>query len=98
MSYILQNRLGNEDEFLEMLTRCTASGIRIYVDAVINHMATLDSEPIIGTAGSIATAWIQKIFIDRVQLSTITMLIWFEIVIYIICQISISQYPKYVKK
>lgn len=55
MSYIIQNRFGNETDFLEMTRRCAAKGIRIYVDAVINHMAALEPILLIGTAGSIAT-------------------------------------------
>ena len=39
VSYELTSRSGNENEFKEMVARCNNVGVRIYVDAVINHMA-----------------------------------------------------------
>nr|XP_020037792.1 pancreatic alpha-amylase-like isoform X3 [Castor canadensis] len=38
ISYKICTRSGNEDEFKDMVTRCNNVGVRIYVDAVINHM------------------------------------------------------------
>lgn len=38
ISYKICTRSGNEDEFRSMVTRCNNVGVRIYVDAVINHM------------------------------------------------------------
>nr|XP_020037811.1 pancreatic alpha-amylase-like [Castor canadensis] len=38
ISYKICTRSGNEDEFRDMVTRCNNIGVRIYVDAVINHM------------------------------------------------------------
>nr|XP_020037798.1 pancreatic alpha-amylase-like isoform X3 [Castor canadensis] len=38
ISYKICTRSGNEDEFRDMVTRCNNVGVRIYVDAVINHM------------------------------------------------------------
>ncbi|KAM9108856.1 pancreatic alpha-amylase isoform 2-T5 [Megaptera novaeangliae] len=38
VSYKLCTRSGNEDEFKDMVTRCNNVGVRIYVDAIINHM------------------------------------------------------------
>ncbi|KAM5161287.1 pancreatic alpha-amylase-like isoform 1-T1 [Callospermophilus lateralis] len=38
ISYKICTRSGNEDEFRNMVTRCNNVGVRIYVDAVINHM------------------------------------------------------------
>ncbi|NWX87283.1 AMYP amylase, partial [Nothoprocta ornata] len=38
ISYKLCTRSGNEDEFRDMVTRCNNVGVRIYVDAVVNHM------------------------------------------------------------
>ncbi|NWR28278.1 AMYP amylase, partial [Tachuris rubrigastra] len=38
VSYRLCTRSGNEDEFRDMVTRCNNVGVRIYVDAVVNHM------------------------------------------------------------
>jgi alpha-amylase len=39
VSYTLQSRSGTEAEFIDMVNRCNNAGVRIYVDAVINHMA-----------------------------------------------------------
>ncbi|KAL7646603.1 UNVERIFIED_CONTAM: hypothetical protein RMT77_001854 [Armadillidium vulgare] len=39
ISYILESRSGNEDEFRDMVSRCNAVGVRIIVDVVFNHMA-----------------------------------------------------------
>ncbi|NXA49128.1 AMYP amylase, partial [Nothocercus julius] len=38
ISYKLCSRSGNETEFRDMVTRCNNVGVRIYVDAVMNHM------------------------------------------------------------
>ncbi|NXI16535.1 AMYP amylase, partial [Irena cyanogastra] len=38
ISYKLCTRSGNEEEFRDMVTRCNNVGVRIYVDAVVNHM------------------------------------------------------------
>ncbi|XP_066142305.1 alpha-amylase-like [Euwallacea fornicatus] len=48
VSYILENRSGNETELADMIKRCNNVGIRIYADLVVNHMATSTGE---GTAG-----------------------------------------------
>lgn len=53
MSYKLVTRSGNEAQFANMLRRCNAAGVRIYVDAVINHMTGEPPENV-GTAGSTA--------------------------------------------
>src|SRR5262249_38138057 len=50
VSYRLQSRSGNRDEFAAMVRRCKAVGVDIYVDAVINHMTGVDSG--VGIAGS----------------------------------------------
>ncbi len=39
VSYQLQSRSGTREEFVDMVNRCAASGVEIYVDAVINHMS-----------------------------------------------------------
>lgn len=39
VSYVLQSRGGNRAQFIDMVNRCKAVGVDIYVDAVINHMA-----------------------------------------------------------
>src|SRR3989442_202792 len=51
VSYKLVTRSGNEEEFAEMVTRCNKVGVRIYVDAVINHMTGNDIKGK-GTGGS----------------------------------------------
>ncbi|CAH1795064.1 unnamed protein product [Owenia fusiformis] len=38
VSYSMTSRSGNELEFLDMVNRCNDVGVRVYVDAVINHM------------------------------------------------------------
>lgn len=53
MSYQLETRSGNEEEFKEMVVRCRNAGVRIFVDVVVNHMAPpAQASPVIGTAGS----------------------------------------------
>ncbi|XP_077981749.1 alpha-amylase-like [Glandiceps talaboti] len=52
ISYQLTSRSGNETEFTDMVKRCNDVGIRIYVDAVINHMCGEDAGQGSGTAGS----------------------------------------------
>jgi alpha-amylase len=42
VSYAIEGRSGNRSEFADMVTRCNAVGVDIYVDAVINHMAAFD--------------------------------------------------------
>ena len=51
VSYKLTSRSGTEEEFISMVQRCNAVGVRIYVDAVLNHMAGLGRSGI-GSAGS----------------------------------------------
>lgn len=51
VSYKLETRSGNETEFADMVRRCNAVGVRIYVDAVINHMTGAFFEGV-GTGGS----------------------------------------------
>ena len=38
VSYRIISRSGNEAEFKDMVHRCNKAGVRIYVDAVLNHM------------------------------------------------------------
>lgn len=38
VSYTLESRSGDADAFREMVERCDAAGVGIYVDAVLNHM------------------------------------------------------------
>ncbi|XP_068909729.1 alpha-amylase-like [Tenebrio molitor] len=53
VSYLLITRSGNKTSFEDMTKRCNAVGIRIYVDAVINHMSGRDG---VGTGGSVGNA------------------------------------------
>ncbi len=49
VSYQLESRGGSRAQFIDMVNRCKAVGVNIYVDAVINHMANGSGT---GTAGS----------------------------------------------
>ncbi|XP_048219733.1 alpha-amylase 2B-like [Perognathus longimembris pacificus] len=40
ISYKICTRSGNEDEFRDMVTRCNNVGVRVYADAVMNHMCS----------------------------------------------------------
>lgn len=53
LSYKLITRSGNEKEFADMVRRCNAVGVRIYVDLVINHMTSTHKKHI-GTGGTTA--------------------------------------------
>ena len=46
---MLVTRSGDRNAFINMVQRCNAVGVRIYVDAVINHMAATSGS---GTGGS----------------------------------------------
>ncbi|WP_336855326.1 alpha-amylase family protein [Sinomonas albida] len=37
VDYNLTSRMGNEDQFKAMVATCRAAGVKVYVDAVINH-------------------------------------------------------------
>ncbi len=54
VSYKLESRSGNREEFIDMVRRCKAAGVDIYVDAVINHMTWVNSSgrTRYGSAGS----------------------------------------------
>lgn len=39
VDYNLTSRMGNETQFKDMVTTCRSAGVKVYVDAVINHMA-----------------------------------------------------------
>ncbi|CAG9125505.1 unnamed protein product [Plutella xylostella] len=53
ISYNLVTRSGNEEQFASMVRRCNNAGVRIYVDAIINHMTGTWGENH-GTGGSTA--------------------------------------------
>jgi alpha-amylase len=50
VSYQLTSRGGSREQFVDMVERCKAAGVGIYVDAVINHMTGVGSGK--GVAGS----------------------------------------------
>lgn len=51
LSYKLTTRSGNEKELADMIRRCNAVGVRIYVDLVINHMTGVHKTNV-GTGGT----------------------------------------------
>lgn len=51
VSYYLETRSGNEEQFKNMVRKCTDAGVRVFVDAVINHMSATAGR---GTGGSIS--------------------------------------------
>lgn len=55
VSYRLESRGGTRQEFADMLRRCSAAGVDIYADAIINHMATVGEGS--GVAGSTYTEY-----------------------------------------
>ena len=48
--YKLKTRSGTREELIDMVERCNAVGVRIYADAVINHMCGEDATIGTGTA------------------------------------------------
>ena len=50
VSYKIESRSGTREQFAEMVRRCKAVGVDVYVDAIINHMAGFPSG--VGVAGS----------------------------------------------
>ncbi|HEY9640279.1 MAG TPA: alpha-amylase family protein, partial [Coleofasciculaceae cyanobacterium] len=55
ISYKIESRSGDRHQFAQMVARCHAVGIKVYADAVINHMAGTDKG--IGNAGSAFTKY-----------------------------------------
>ena len=51
VSYKLESRSGSRQQFEDMVDRCNRVGVRIYVDAVVNHMAGMDRQGV-GSGGS----------------------------------------------
>ncbi|MGW6504433.1 carbohydrate-binding module family 20 domain-containing protein [Nonomuraea angiospora] len=49
VSYKLESRLGTRQQFAAMVTACHNAGVRVYVDAVVNHMAGVNNPA--GTKG-----------------------------------------------
>ncbi|MDX2211706.1 MAG: alpha-amylase family protein [Oculatellaceae cyanobacterium bins.114] len=50
VSYKLQSRSGDRTQLANMIQRCHRAGVKIYADAVINHMSA--QEPGVGSAGT----------------------------------------------
>ncbi|XP_049938071.1 alpha-amylase 2-like [Schistocerca serialis cubense] len=59
VSYRIASRSGDRAEFQEMVRRCNAAGISIYVDAVLNHMTAVWGN-ITGSGGSFADTEARK--------------------------------------
>ncbi|GAA3752672.1 carbohydrate-binding module family 20 domain-containing protein [Micromonospora maritima] len=53
VSYKLDSRFGNRQQFAAMVAACHAAGVRVYVDAVVNHMAGTNNPA--GTRGYAGT-------------------------------------------
>ncbi len=49
IDYNLTSRMGNEEQFKAMVATCRAAGVKVYVDAVINHMTGLGGTSYGGT-------------------------------------------------
>ena len=57
ISYKLETRSGDRSAFIDMVSRCNAVGVRIIVDAIINHMmGGAGGDPVLGTADPPSTA------------------------------------------
>ncbi|KAM0748050.1 alpha-amylase-domain-containing protein [Meredithblackwellia eburnea MCA 4105] len=52
VSYKIVSKRGNREQFARMVARCNASGVRVIVDAVINHMTGTRGSPGSGVARS----------------------------------------------
>ncbi len=48
VDYTLGGRFGTEDEFKAMVSTCRKAGVKVYVDAVINHMTGQGSQSYLG--------------------------------------------------
>ncbi|GAA0942776.1 carbohydrate-binding module family 20 domain-containing protein [Actinocorallia libanotica] len=55
VSYKLESRFGTRAEFAAMVNTCHDAGVRVYVDAVVNHMAGVNNPS--GTVGYAGTAF-----------------------------------------
>ncbi|WP_243789224.1 alpha-amylase family protein [Saccharopolyspora gloriosae] len=49
VSYQLETRRGDREQFASMVSACNDAGVEIYADAVVNHMAASDA---VGSAGT----------------------------------------------
>nr|WBB44926.1 alpha-amylase [Chrysogorgia stellata] len=60
ISYKLETRSGTEEDFKDMVRRCNDVGVRIYADAVINHMSGWWPTGTAATGGSSFDAGLEK--------------------------------------
>ncbi|XP_076759059.1 alpha-amylase [Xylocopa sonorina] len=56
ISYLWETRSGSRQEFINMVARCNKAGVRIYVDALLNHMSG-NWQNARGTGGSVANTF-----------------------------------------
>jgi alpha-amylase len=54
-SYNLTSRLGNRAQFTSMVNACHAAGVKVYVDAVVNHMTGVDQSSTTSYGGATFT-------------------------------------------
>ncbi|XP_023318608.1 alpha-amylase 1-like [Trichogramma pretiosum] len=54
VSYKMVTRSGDENDFKDMVSRCNAVGVRVYVDIIINHTTRGDLGRVTGSGGSSA--------------------------------------------
>jgi len=61
VSYRLQGRMGSRDQFRKMIQTCRSYGLRVYADAVVNHMTGNGNDMNIHrNPGAGCTAWPNK--------------------------------------
>lgn len=62
VSYRLQGRMGTRDELRSLINTCRAAGVRVYADAVINHMTGggNDANPHHRNPGANCATWASK--------------------------------------
>ncbi|KAG5678093.1 hypothetical protein PVAND_007795 [Polypedilum vanderplanki] len=58
ISYKLETRSGNEAAFADMVRRCNAVGVRIYVDILLNHMSATNGTGTGGSSGTVSTTYL----------------------------------------
>ena len=58
VSYQIEGKRGNRDQFTNMITTCHTAGVKILADTVLNHMSGADSGT--GTAGTCAWCWCES--------------------------------------
>jgi len=51
VSYQLESRSGTRDQLKDMISRCNRVGVKVYADAIINHMVGIDQSEGVGSGG-----------------------------------------------